>query len=77
MYWFLEVESKKGGNSVVSLLYNAISKMIKPETTEITLYSDSAPGQNKNTTMIRFCLWLAETFNVVITHMFPVRGHSY
>ena len=51
--------------------------MIRTETTTITLYSDSAPGQNKNTNMIHFCLWLAETFNVNVIQVFPVRGHSY
>ena len=39
--------------------------------------SDSCGGQNKNKTVVRFCSWLSVTFQVDITHIFPIRGHSY
>lgn len=77
MYHFLETESRKGANSVVSLVYDALSAFIHPETTSIVLYSDSAPGQNKNTIMMRFCAWVSETLHVEVQHIYPVRGHSY
>lgn len=77
MYWYLETESRKGSNSVVSLVYDAVSRWITPETNKITLLSDSAPGQNKNIIMTQFCLWLAKTLQVDVHHLYPVRGHSY
>ena len=39
--------------------------------------SDSCGGQNKNKTVVRFYSWLSVTFQVDITHIFPIRGHSY
>lgn len=77
LYHFLETESRKGANSVASLLYDFISDVIREETKTIYLLSDSCPGQNKNYLMVKFCLWVAQTFNVHVIQLFPVRGHSY
>lgn len=51
--------------------------MDKRNTKQITLFSDSAPGQNKNYLIVQFGMWLANTFGVCVYHIFPVRGHSY
>lgn len=39
--------------------------------------SDSCGEQNKNISIIQFSLWIARTFNVTVTHLFPVQGYSY
>lgn len=39
--------------------------------------SDSAGGQNKNQTYLRFCSYLSKSLNVEVMHIFPVRGHSF
>ncbi|KAG8285295.1 hypothetical protein J6590_083143 [Homalodisca vitripennis] len=39
--------------------------------------SDAAGELNKNITMLRFCSWLSKTLKVAITHLYPVRGHSF
>lgn len=77
LFWYLETESRKNSNSVVSLLYFVICRLIKPHTKQIVLLSDSCGGQNKNILMVQFSLWIARTFNVSVVHIFPVRGHSY
>ena len=78
-YSFLESQSKKGPHSVASFLFHCVSKKVNeyPNLKSIVLLSDAAGGQNKNSVMLRFCLWLSITFRVEVVHMFPVRGHSF
>lgn len=45
--------------------------------TEIVFLSDVCGGQNKNSSMVKFGMWLAKKFNVNIRHILPVRGHSF
>lgn len=55
LYWFTENQAKKDPNSVCSFVYDFISR--KPDTDKakkIYLFSDSANGQNKNKTILRF-----------------------
>ena len=49
----------------------------KNSNTKNIFLSDSCGGQSKNKTMIRFCSWLSAKFNKTVTHLFPIRGHSY
>jgi hypothetical protein len=44
---------------------------------QIVLLSDAAGGQNKNTTVMRFCSFFARLKNVEITQLFPVTGLSF
>lgn len=79
MYTFLESKCKKGANTVASFVFDCVNKKIQdfPNTKKVILLSDAAGGQNKNQTLLRFCTWLAKTFNVEVLHLFPVRGHSF
>lgn len=70
---------KKNPNTVASFLIEYISKKLQDnlEITDIILLSDAAGGQNKNIIIVSVCMWLSRMFNVTITHLFPVRGHSF
>ncbi|XP_043464094.1 uncharacterized protein LOC122507356 [Leptopilina heterotoma] len=78
-YCFLETEAKKDSNTVCSFLYHFIKKKLEdfPTIKKIVFYSDSCGGQNKNINVVMFCTWLASSLNIIIEHIFPVRGHSY
>lgn len=62
-----------------SFLENFMKKKLADHTNykKIVLFSDSAGGQNRILNVVRFFTWFAQTYNVEITQMFPVRGHSY
>lgn len=79
MYTFMETEGKKDANSVASFLYDCLKKKLVefPRVKKIVFLSDGAGGQNKNKTIVSFGCWFAKVYNVDITHMFPVRGHSF
>lgn len=64
---------------MASFLFDSIQKKLAEFTNvkHIVLLSDAAGGQNKNQTLLRFCLWIARMYSVEITHMYPVRGHSF
>lgn len=55
-YTFLEGQAKKGSDSVVSFLYDCLSKTKDkyPNIKKIVLLSDAAGGQNKNATVMMF-----------------------
>lgn len=71
--------AKKNPNSVASFVSEVLGKKLHefPQLKKIVLLSDAAGGQNKNTTMTRFCSFFARLHNIEITHLFPVRGHSF
>lgn len=48
-----------------------------PDLKKIVFFSDACGGQNKNMTVVMFTTWLANSLNIEIEHIFPVRGHSY
>lgn len=79
MFCFLECDGKKDSNSVCSFLDDFIKKKLSANSSlkKINLFSDAAGGQNKNLNVVKFCTWFARTNKVKITHIFPVRGHSY
>lgn len=78
-YCFMEHEAKKNPNSVCSFLFEFLTEKLQeyPLTKHIVFLSDSAGGQNKNSTVMRFCAWFSCVYNVTIKHILPVRGHSY
>ena len=76
MYHFLEGLSKKGANSVCSFLLDVIQQE-KKNAKEVFLFSDACSGQNRNWTVVAFLMAVATELSLTITHVFPVRGHSY
>lgn len=78
LYVYHEGNGKKGANEVSSFLHDYCKNHMPKEITELHLFSDGAPGQNKNHTMIRTCLGLTQaTALKTIVHRFPERGHSF
>ncbi|KAJ8881300.1 hypothetical protein PR048_017781 [Dryococelus australis] len=63
---FLENEGQKNPNSVCSFIYNFIKKNKQERTKNILKM-----GQNKNTTVVKFCAWLSKLLSVNIMHIFP------
>jgi hypothetical protein len=76
MYHFLEGGAKKGANSVCSFIYDVICNE-SHGVTDLFLLSDACSGQNRNWTVVTFLMAIAMEMNIKITHVFPVRGHSY
>ena len=57
---------------------NHYMNMYVPDTiTDLHLFCDGCPGQNKNNTVIRFLMALSVQKNMMIHIYFPVRGHSF
>lgn len=87
IYSWLESESGKGSNEIVSCLVHFFEKVAKrlimrKRYRHIHLFSDSCPAQNKNTTMIAGLMSIAAQKYVAkyitsIKFFFPIRGHSY
>ena len=77
MYHMIEGQFKKGSNSVTSYLLETLKKFDLSNCNEMILFSDSCPGQNKNSTLFKSLIFFANYFNVKITHYYPVKGHSY
>lgn len=79
MYTYLEGEAKKGAESVISFLYDFLSKKVQEmkHLKTIVFLSDACGGQKKNLLMTYFGLWFAKKSSVDILHLYPVRGHSF
>lgn len=78
-YCFLETDSKKGSNTICSFVNHFVAEKMNefPDLKKIIFFSDACGGQNKNMTVVMFSTWLANSLNIEIEHIFPVRGHSY
>lgn len=77
-YTYHEGQAYKGPNEVCTFLLDYIVNKLSPEITELHIFSDGCPGQNRNHTMVRFLLTLAATKRFKkICHYFPIRGHSF
>lgn len=78
LYLYHEGKAKKGANEVCSILKKYIDSCVGDHVRKLYLFSDGCPGQNKNNTLVRFCLALVDTgrFDKVVHH-FPIRGHSF
>ncbi len=87
LYTWLESDSGKGSNEIVSALSHFFDHVVKKKIarqryTRIRLFSDCCPGQNKNTAMLFFLMRLMQDrqiqrFIPVIEYFFPIKGHSY
>lgn len=80
-YCHMETHAGKNGNSVVSFVNDCLMNILKKpkfsNITTIVLLSDATSGQNRNTTITKFCAWFARLHNVEVIHLYPVRGHSF
>lgn len=86
-YTWLESDSGKGSNEIVSALSHFFENVVKKRIAKrrykrIRLFSDCCPGQNKNTAMLLFLMRLMadpqiQRFIPVIEYFFPIKGHSY
>lgn len=78
LYIYHEVEARKSPNEICSFLLDYVEKYIGPDVTELRLFSDNCPGQNKNHCVTRMCLALTDTGRFQkIQQFFPLRGHSF
>lgn len=77
MYTYMETEGRKNANSVCSLVHHCIKQKMSAGVKKIVLLSDGTGGQNKNIFVVKFCAYIAVEFNVIVEHLFPVRGHSF
>ncbi len=68
---------KKGSNSVCSFIHDVLKQLMSPEIKNIIIFSDSAGGQNRNYTVLKFLNYASIFYKVKITHVYPVRGHSF
>lgn len=77
-YTYHEGVAKKGPDEVSSMLNNFIENYVSPDVTELNVFCDSCPGQNRNHTLIRYfsSLTITKRFKKINMY-FPVRGHSF
>lgn len=73
-----EGEGGKGSNEVCSYLNWYIDNKISPTVKTLYIFGDNCAGQNKNHSLVRYCMALCETtrFDKVVLN-FPIRGHSF
>jgi hypothetical protein len=78
MYTYHEGEGTCGQNDVTSMLLNYLKNNLTRDPSELWLFSDGCPGQNKNRVMLHLAYALVHILKIVkvVTHVFPVRGHS-
>ncbi|CAH1995956.1 unnamed protein product [Acanthoscelides obtectus] len=78
MYIYHERQAKKTANEVCSFLLDDLKDVPRNNINEIHIYSDNCWGQNKNHTLVRMLLALADSgqFSKIV-HYFPIRGHSF
>ncbi len=86
LYTWLESQTGKGGNEVVSILIDFLTNLSNNSAFKrknyktLSLFSDSCPAQNKNYSMVLALLMFVNSPQcpfLKITFTFPVRGHSY
>lgn len=76
-YSYHEGEALKGPNEICTFINDYINECVADTVTELHIFSDGCPGQNKNNTVARFLLALASSGRFKnIYHDFPIRGHS-
>lgn len=76
-YMWHEAEGGRGANQIASCLFHFISNL-PPEIKEITFYSDTCGGQNKNSHVVAMFLCLTKLRpDLKIEHKFLVPGHTH
>lgn len=78
MFSYDETVARKGQNEVASLLFQYLRRN-EVTSKNLILISDGCAGQNKNYVLMKFLYLLVHGLHMFesITHVFPVRGHSF
>ncbi|CAH2093434.1 unnamed protein product [Euphydryas editha] len=78
-YTYPETCGRKGSDEVVSFLFHYLTNHLDSRIKHLEIYCDSAGGQNKNYTVIRFIHFVVHKMKLLdsIKITYPVRGHSY
>jgi len=71
--------AKRGANEIGLLCIFHYLNNLPKNTTNVIMYSDYCPGQNKNCTMIAMCLSFLNQQDTIkiIDHTFMVPGHTW
>ena len=79
MYTYHEGYARRGRDEVTLMLFHHLKGILTPTVKRLWLFSDGCPGQNKHYTMLHFSYLLVHGFHFIdeVTHVYPVRGHSY
>ncbi|KAH9630407.1 hypothetical protein HF086_009556 [Spodoptera exigua] len=74
-----EINGKKGSSEIGSILCHYLMKCVPEEVTEVSLFSDTCGGQNRNQFVAAILLWVIQNSNhlQIIEHKFLESGHSY
>jgi hypothetical protein len=77
-YLWDEIISGRGSNQIASCIFNLL-KNIPQNVSEITFYSDTCGGQNKNNNVALMFLYAISSFSTlkIINHKFLVAGHTH
>ena len=68
---------KRGSNEISSLIFKYFTNIDTSQISEIVMFSDSCPGQQKNITFCAMCLYTVVNLPIQkISHYFFERGHS-
>jgi len=76
-YSYHEGEALKGNNEVISFLNDYIRANVPKDITELHLFCDGCPGQNKNSSMIKLPMSLSVCLNLKIKIDLPPSVHSF
>lgn len=73
--WYESV-AKRGANEIGSCVFKAVENL--PQNIKhVILYSDTCPGQNKNSLFLAMCVSVVKNTHVeIVDHKFMVPGHS-
>lgn len=77
-FLYHEGQARKSPNEVCSFLLKYINSYVGEHITELHLFCDNCPGQNKNHAFLRFCSALVSSGRFAkVEIFFPIRGHSF
>lgn len=73
-----ETIGARGANQIASCLWHFLQNL-PPEVTEVTFYSDTRGGQNKNNAVAMMFMYLLHVHPTLetINHKFLISGHSH
>lgn len=77
-YMWDETIGARGANQIASCLWHFLQNL-PPEVTEVTFYSDTCGGQNKNNAVAMMFMYLLHVHPTLetINHKFLISGHSH
>lgn len=77
-YVYDETVGGKGQNEVASFLSHFINTYLRPEVTDLYIFSDNCSSQNKNYMLVQYFYTLVNTGRFKsIYHRYPEPGHSF